>query len=131
MRAHHFVADGCLEDGDPRLRCSRCGMLSHWAGARDACPWLDAASVARLAAMDADVRVLVSSDGASTHWEGPYRRHKWLTCARCSARFRHPKRFRVISFCGPMCVRENDMARNRDHAAAYRERTSDRPQGES
>ncbi len=130
MRAHHFVADGRLDDGDPRLRCSRCGMLSHWAGAREACPWLDAASVARLATMDAVAREVVCGETTTAQWEGPYRRHKWLTCSRCSARFRHPKRFRVISFCGPVCARENDMARNRAHQAAWRARASGQAQGQ-
>lgn len=128
MRPHHFVADGRLDDGDPRLRCSRCGMLAHWAGARDACPWLDAASVSRLATMDAVAREVVNGETTTSQWQGPYRRHKWITCKRCSARFRHPKRFHIISYCGPVCVRENELERGRANAAAYQARRAQRKQ---
>ena len=122
MKAHHFVNDGRREDGEPRLRCARCGMLGHWAGARDACPWMDATSVARAAAMSGETRPLVTANGASTHWPGPYRMGRWASCKRCGAKFRHPKKFRVISFCGPMCVHDNALERNRADAAAYRAR---------
>ena len=119
MRPHTWTLDGTMSDGEPRRRCSRCGMLGHWAGARDACPWLDNASVSRLATMDAVAREVVSGETTTTQWEGPYRRHRWLTCKRCSARFRHPKRFRIIGFCGPVCVRENELERGRAYSTAY------------
>ena len=121
MTAHHFVADGYREDGEPRLRCARCGMLGHWAGARDACPYLCNARY-RVHATPSAPQPVVQGNGASTHWEGPYAKNRWSTCARCSARFRHPKRFRVMSFCGPMCARDNQLDRNRADAAAYRAR---------
>ena len=113
MTAHQFRPDGYCEDGDPRLRCSRCGMLAHWAGARDACPWI-------ISQRANDERTTLAAD--ITRWPGPYKHNAWRTCKRCSARFRQPKRYRALAYCGPVCVREHERERNRDHAAAYRER---------
>ena len=117
MRPHHFVADGFRDLGEQRLRCARCGMLSHWAGAHDECPWLDAASMARLAAIDAaDGRVVEqerrpeppSIDG---RWAGPYRDEPARECVRCGGAYRRPTAMGKVSYCGPVCVREVKRAR--------------------
>lgn len=128
MTAHRWTADGVRDLGEPRHRCARCGMLSHWAGARDECPWMDAATVSRLATMDAAAREVQRADTTTSVWEGPYRHNKWKTCKRCNVRFRHPKRFHIISLCGPVCVRENELERGRAYRITYEQRKATRAQ---
>lgn len=121
MTAHRWTADGVRDLGEQRLRCARCGMLSHWAGARDECPWLDAATVARLARLDAAQGRVVehvrrpdapSIDG---RWAGPYWDEPERVCAHCGDKYRRPKSMTKVSYCGPNCVREVKRARVAAH----------------
>jgi hypothetical protein len=117
MRPHTWTLDGTLSDGEPRRRCSRCGMLGHWAGARDACPWLDNAMVTRMrmllapgsaAQPSARVEPPPAVDG---RWAGPYREEPARLCKRCRQPYQRPARMNRVDFCGPLCKLENTRAR--------------------
>ena len=110
MKAHTWKIDGVLEWGEPRRRCAKCGMLAHWIGAREACPWM-------ISQRAGDERTTLAAD--VTRWPGPYKHNAWRTCKRCSARFRQPKRYRALAYCGPVCVREHERERTRVHVAAH------------
>lgn len=116
MKPHHFVSDGRLDDGDPRLRCSRCGMLAHWAGARDACPWMDPAMVTRMRLIIApgsepERHTPAPKPVIDGRWAGPYREEPARLCKRCRQPFQRPVRMNRVDFCGPLCKLENTRAR--------------------
>lgn len=96
--AHDWVDDGAREVGGERQRCSRCGTLSHWPGARESC-----SVVLARCAMQSPHTTPIHAD----QYGGPYVDGREPQCAICDRRYRKPARHGNGRACSPQCSQQH------------------------
>lgn len=92
--AHEWERDGEREVGGERQRCTRCGTLSHWPGARRTC-----SMVLSKFAMRSGYSTPLHAD----QYEGPYVDGVEPQCSVCGRRYRKPSKHANGRSCSVAC----------------------------
>lgn len=112
--AHEWKPDGTREVGGDRQRCSRCGTLSHWPGARVSC------------SMVLSQFAMQSSDAMPMHadqYSGPYVEGN-AQCDICRRSYRKPARHQNGKTCSVMCSQNLTRQRQRANRALRAQRVA-------